>query len=224
MKKVSKLPVTYAELDLGAGWTNQSTLKGGKSSMCHAQHPVLKLGGGELVGASCNYPREGFDIYVGFDWGMQRTSASYPWETDSKVIEVYFPVSDGTAPKDVVQFKKLVHWLAAQLSLGRRVHVGCIGGHGRTGTLIAALVSVIHENADAISWVREHYCKSAVETKEQVQFLVQHFGIKPVKGAKEWEHKKHVTHKDNWSPTVSGYAPLRGRSIWNDACAVVIVT
>jgi len=194
-----------------------------KYGPCHEGHPQLELGGGVLLGASCNHPREGFDIYVGLDWGMARMSHQYPWEPPSKVVEVYFPVTDGKAPKDTAQFKRLVLWLVEQLALGKRIHVGCIGGHGRTGTLIAALVCVVHGNPKAGEWVREHYCKSAIETKEQVEFLQAHFGLDSVVGTKEGPASNYPLLSVDSAPSQWGvYDPMRGRSMWNSDWVVKV--
>jgi hypothetical protein len=40
---------------------------------------------------------------------------------------------------------------------GEQVEVGCLGGHGRTGT--------------AVAWVRASYCQKAVETAAQEAFI-----------------------------------------------------
>ena len=51
---------------------------------------------------------------------------------------------------------------------GERVEVGCVGGLGRTGTVLAFMVilaGVVPEQA--VEWVREHYDSAAVETPEQ---------------------------------------------------------
>jgi len=51
---------------------------------------------------------------------------------------------------------------------GERVEVGCIGGHGRTGTALAILAILTgHPAADAVAWVRANYCPKAVETADQ---------------------------------------------------------
>jgi hypothetical protein len=36
---------------------------------------------------------------------------------------------------------------------------------------------MLPEVKDPIVYVREHYCEKAVETAEQVAFLVEHFGV-----------------------------------------------
>jgi len=56
---------------------------------------------------------------------------------------------------------------------GARVEVGCLGGHGRTGTALACLAVLGgHPRGDAVAWVRAHYCGAAVETAEQEAFVV----------------------------------------------------
>ncbi len=57
---------------------------------------------------------------------------------------------------------------------GERVELGCLGGHGRTGTALACLAFLTgHPKADAVAWVRANYCPDAVETAEQEQFVAQ---------------------------------------------------
>jgi hypothetical protein len=55
----------------------------------------------------------------------------------------------------------------------QNVVVFCIGGHGRTGTCVASFMTVmlgIH-GGKAIRSVRDGYCKQAVETKEQEDYV-----------------------------------------------------
>jgi hypothetical protein len=37
---------------------------------------------------------------------------------------------------------------------------------------------MLPEVKDPIAYVREHYCKEAVETEEQIAFLIEHFGVR----------------------------------------------
>lgn len=51
----------------------------------------------------------------------------------------------------------------------------CIGGHGRTGTAIAAMM-ITYLGWDAwraIDWIRKNYCIEAIESKEQENYLVR---------------------------------------------------
>lgn len=55
---------------------------------------------------------------------------------------------------------------------GQHVEVGCLGGHGRTGTALACLAVLAgHPAGDAVAWVRSGYCAKAVETPGQEAFI-----------------------------------------------------
>jgi len=154
---------------------------------CYESHPPLKLPGTDLViyGGSCLHPKvNDADVYIGFDAGMTLTKRVWPWTPGD---EVRFKVQDMGVPDHVSDYHKLVDWTVVQLKADRKVHCGCIGGHGRTGMFLAAVVSKFGEK-DAISYVRKNYCKKAVESSSQVKFLGKEFGIAPVAGAKEGKH------------------------------------
>jgi hypothetical protein len=55
----------------------------------------------------------------------------------------------------------------------QNVVVFCIGGHGRTGTFIASLMTVILgiHGGKAIRAIRDGYCKEAVESKQQEDYV-----------------------------------------------------
>ncbi len=58
-----------------------------------------------------------------------------------------------------------------------RVEVGCLGGHGRTGTALACLAIMSgHPSSDATAWVRANYCTDAVETAQQEAFIADFVG------------------------------------------------
>lgn len=57
---------------------------------------------------------------------------------------------------------------------GRRVEVGCGGGAGRTGTVIACMAVLAgHPAGDAVHWAREHYRRRAVETPGQKRWVLR---------------------------------------------------
>jgi hypothetical protein len=155
---------------------------------CYESHPSITFGSGVFYGGSCITPIvDDADIYVGLDSGMSRSRSKFPWETEEvSPIDIYFPIVDQSVPKkeDLANFKKLVSWLLEQLAEGKKVHAGCIGGHGRTGLLLAAMIREYSDDEDAITWVRQNYCKKAVESESQVDFLHTHFGVKKVKANK----------------------------------------
>jgi len=139
--------------------------------MCWEVHPPLTVGGGRVIyGGNCALPAvKDADIYIGLDVSFRKTSDRH----------VAFIIPDGGAPADVPAFKALVAWVSGELDLGRKVHVGCIAGHGRTGIFMAALLVHRGVTDDPIPYIRQRYCKAAVETHTQVDFLVEHYGCKP---------------------------------------------
>lgn len=154
---------------------------------CYESHPALKIKVDSreylIYGGSCGYPVvKDADVYVGFDMSMRSTSQCFPWE---KGEEFLYYIQDMSVPQDAASFKKLIKYLADSLTSGKKVHIGCIGGHGRTGLVLSALVTYMTGELDSISYVRKNYCEKAVESKVQVEFLHQHFGIVKVPGAKE---------------------------------------
>lgn len=151
---------------------------------CYESHPPLKIGEHVIYGGSCISPIvKDADIYIGFDMGMQRDHRRYPWNEGESFL---FPITDMSVPTDINEFNNLIEWVAVQLIAQKKIHMGCIGGHGRTGLVFAALVKYMTGEDDAISYVRKNYCEKAVESHEQVAWLHKHFGIKEVQGAKEW--------------------------------------
>ena len=55
---------------------------------------------------------------------------------------------------------------------GATVEIGCLGGHGRTGTALACLAVLSGVPADqAVAKIRKDYCDRAVETSDQESFV-----------------------------------------------------
>ena len=149
---------------------------------CYESHPPLKIGEYTVYGGSCSNPVvTDADVYVGFDGVMDQNPMVYPWNPG---VAVSFYIPDMGTPKVEDEFVKMVTWIADQVRAGKKVHMGCIGGHGRTGMVLSALYCELTGNKQAIQYVREHYCKKAVESDKQVAFLNRLFGIEKVKGSK----------------------------------------
>jgi hypothetical protein len=158
---------------------------GKDKSRCAHSHPVVKLGAGEFHGGIAADPKDELDVYVSLDWGTASHPSMYPWNhAQSGPVFVFFGISDMQAPKNLTEFRKMIEWLAELLRQGKRVHVGCLGGHGRTGMVLAALVFIMNKEVDPIGWVRENYCSRAVESRAQVDFLVKNYGAKDVLGSR----------------------------------------
>ena len=157
---------------------------------CYHDHPPYEIAPGLTIhGGSCITPIVGdADVYIGFDHGMDKTMP-FPWEAQTPVTKVFFPITDMSVPQSLDQFKNLINWTAEQLKAGKKVHAGCIGGHGRTGLFFAALRKLlVPDDDDSIIHVRTNYCKKVVESHQQVDWLHTHFGIKKAPATKGGGH------------------------------------
>lgn len=179
---------------------------GGGFSKCADTHPALAIAGYKLYGGSASHPiHKDCDVYVSLQSGSTSGLSSDPWE-EKPVVEIHYSILDGAAPKNVTRFKKMIDYLCNQLQAGKKVHVGCIGGHGRTGTVLAAVVAQLGEK-DAIRYVRDHYCSKAVESREQVRFLVQNYGVDKAEPSKSFETFRSTSSGSSYTPTYSTGSP-----------------
>ncbi len=79
---------------------------------------------------------------------------------------------DYGVPEDVDALRGALTDLLDRARAGERVEVGCLGGHGRTGTALACLAVLAGTPADdALAWVRTTYCYKAVETASQEDLI-----------------------------------------------------
>lgn len=85
---------------------------------------------------------------------------------------VIYPWPDMGLPRDLRRFKRALRWLLEQAAGGRRVEIGCAGGHGRTGSTLAALLILQGMSyRAAVRRIRRSYCRDAVESLEQSSML-----------------------------------------------------
>lgn len=79
---------------------------------------------------------------------------------------------DFGVPDDPAPVVATLRSLRARARAGERVEIGCLGGHGRTGTALACLAVLCGQPTDdAVDWVRREYCDRAVETDAQEAFV-----------------------------------------------------
>jgi hypothetical protein len=65
---------------------------------------------------------------------------------------------------------EFIHAIIDLLADNKKVLAYCTGGHGRTGTFGASLISVLEpETADPIAEIRRRHCKEAVESLAQAE-------------------------------------------------------
>jgi len=99
-----------------------------------------------------------FGLYLDQRWAPPWDHAHLPW--------VDFGVPDAT------ELRVVLEDVLARSRRGEHVEVGCLGGHGRTGTALACLAVLTGTPpGEAVAWVRAAYCEKAVETDEQHAFV-----------------------------------------------------
>jgi hypothetical protein len=104
-------------------------------------------------------PERAFGLYLDPQW-----EPSWPAE----LIE--WP--DFGLPVDPRAAAHAIRSAFARARAGELVEVGCRGGSGRTGTVLACMAVLAGvEAGDAVAWVRSAYRPTAVETPEQEQWV-----------------------------------------------------
>ena len=104
-----------------------------------------------------------FGLYMDQRWNPSWPHAHVDWP-------------DFGVPNDAKAFRSALEDLLGRARSGETVEVGCLGGHGRTGTALACLAVLTGTPpSDAVGWVRENYCSKAVEMRAQ-EALVADFG------------------------------------------------
>lgn len=85
----------------------------------------------------------------------------------------------------------LVTTILKHIHNNEMVEISCIGGHGRTGTLLACLLGTEEglTPKKAIGAVHERYCGEAVESIAQIEQVYVHLGSSKEQANKEWEIK-----------------------------------
>jgi hypothetical protein len=138
----------------------------------HLHRMPVELADGTLVTAVSflggdPYLREappGFGLYLDARWDPPWPHGHLDWP-------------DFGLPGDVAGLHAALTGLLDRARSGERVEVGCLGGHGRTGTALACLAVLVGTPADrAVAWVRSNYCSRAVETDAQRAFVVDFGG------------------------------------------------
>jgi hypothetical protein len=129
---------------------------------------VLRLPSGALVrGRSLRHPATdgqmpAFGVYL-----LGRPPPAVPWESR------WLRWPDFRLPADPDQ-ARCVLTEAWRRSATERVEVACAGGRGRTGTALACLAILDGvAAAEAVTYVRTHYDRRAVETPGQRRFVTR---------------------------------------------------
>ncbi len=148
---------------------------------------VMDIGGVSIYGSSAflvsRIPNLALRIDLsGLDLGSQLVGgnpaarALLPQGLFTSVPSLSINWADGTAHTlDVAWWETLIEAIYA-LPEGSSVAVCCVGGTGRTGTVLAILAGLTHQldsegDGDPVKWVRDRYYDDAVETEEQMWYV-----------------------------------------------------
>lgn len=119
--------------------------------------------------------------------------------------------------RGVVPFAKLLPllaWMDEQIDAGKKLELACMGGHGRTGTLAAAILLYRRNKNNkeklsaktVIDFVRQYYCDEAIESDSQEDLLYELNGEpRPVRAAKTSTYSSY-TPPSNKYPMRAGAA------------------
>jgi protein-tyrosine phosphatase family protein len=100
-----------------------------------------------------------FGLYMDPDWAPTWPAELIDWE-------------DFGLPADPARASEQIRAAFERARNGERVEVGCAGGLGRTGTVLACMATLAGvPAADAVAWVRANYDDRAIETPEQEVFV-----------------------------------------------------
>lgn len=117
-------------------------------------------------------------FYLDSSWGASTilVSAGFvpPYvkrkSADPKII--LHPWRDWGTPENPRELRSALKWLLREARRGSIIDIGCMGGHGRTGTALAALLVLQGlDSGTAIRRVRIDYCDEAIESKAQTRFI-----------------------------------------------------
>jgi len=131
----------------------------------HIMVPVL-MPDGRTIYASRHHSSRGADE-MRPDFGFYLDSV---WHPDC--IAWYTHWADfGVPTLELPKFVEMLGYILDQTD-GWALEVGCIGGHGRTGTALACFCVVLGDTpGEAIDRIRTEYCFKAVETEVQEWFV-----------------------------------------------------
>jgi len=104
-------------------------------------------------------PERAFGLYLDPRWNPTWRAEVIPWR------DFGLPEDPETAARQIVD-------AFTRAQGGELVEVGCLGGLGRTGTVLACMAVLSGVPAeDAVAWVRSAYKPLAVETAEQEEWV-----------------------------------------------------
>jgi hypothetical protein len=106
-----------------------------------------------------NDPTRDFGLYLDAGWRPTWPAEVVDW------VDFGVPADDARAAGQIEA-------AFARARAGQTVEIGCVGGLGRTGTVLACMAVLAGvEPSKAVTWVRRNYRPEAVETSSQERWV-----------------------------------------------------
>ena len=104
-------------------------------------------------------PTRDFGLYLDARWKPTWSSETVDWR-------------DFGLPSDSEQAASQIRKAFVRAKNGEAVEVGCLGGLGRTGTVLACMSTLTGLDApSSIAWIRANYRPEAIETADQEEWV-----------------------------------------------------
>lgn len=175
MEELSQLTLSDVYLSKSPSPSPSSSPIGAKKS-CNHVHQKVELPDGTVV--RCTAHHNASKINEKPDFGLYADSV---WVRTCKWRNEIINWPDMQLPVD---FDLAIEQIDdAFLKADKDIHVdiGCIGAHGRTGTILAIMVLLATEGSmtasEAVKWVRDNYCSHAIETARQEWYVAYAAGL-----------------------------------------------
>lgn len=148
--------------ELAPGQLGITLLPGRKDYGRDLEHDLRRLNEERVSGVLCLITADELEHY-----GVERLLAEY----QQRGIAVHWlPIVDQGVPT-TEEATQAIDWLKGRLAKGERVITHCVGGLGRSGTLVACLLIDLGMDPDrAIEVVRNARSPRAIENREQLEF------------------------------------------------------
>jgi len=153
--------------ELDYGFDNEFTGKDDYTfySKCRHYNFPLEFPSGIVVHPSSMHHRDSetfapdMGYYLDYGWSPTGLASFLDWQ------DYGLPNSEYAALVTIMDAYK-------KAKAGLWVEVGCIGGHGRTGTFLACMLVIDGLTpVEAIAYIKKNYCTKAIENQEQEWFV-----------------------------------------------------
>ncbi|HEX8966595.1 MAG TPA: protein-tyrosine phosphatase family protein [Chloroflexota bacterium] len=110
-------------------------------------------------------PKPDFGLYLDPQWTPTWPSVMLDWP-------------DFGVPRDTSIASREINAAFERARAGQRVEIACVGGHGRTGTVLACMAILAGVPvSQAVEWVRSTYCRRAVQEPAQQYWIEHRFAV-----------------------------------------------